>query len=98
MATEVQSRPDLLTQSATLSTQHAPAGRGLWRDAWRRLRRNRAALAGLGFILLVTACALLADLLAPYPFWQQDLGVVRQPPSAAHWLGTDELGRDLLSR
>src|SRR5437868_13421004 len=51
----------------------------LWGDAWRRLQRNRAALAGLAFIVLVAASAVLADVLAPYPFWQQDLSIVRQP-------------------
>src|SRR5262249_18448954 len=41
-------------------------GHSLWGDAWRRLRRNRAALAGLAFIVLVAASAVLADVLAPY--------------------------------
>lgn len=75
-----------------------PAARGLWRDAWLRLRRNRAALAGLVFLGLVVLGALGADWLAPFPYWQQDLAVIRQPPSPAHLLGTDELGRDVLSR
>jgi oligopeptide transport system permease protein len=98
MASDAQSTAAVLAQHSALSTQHATAARGLWRDAWRRLCRNRAALAGLSFIVLVALCAVLADVLAPYPLWQQDLTVVRQPPTPQHWLGTDELGRDLLSR
>jgi oligopeptide transport system permease protein len=98
MASEAQSRANVLAAPAAASAPQALAGRGLWRDAWRRLCRNRAALAGLSVIVLVTLCAVLADVLAPYPFWQQDLTVVRQPPSPQHWLGTDELGRDILSR
>jgi oligopeptide transport system permease protein len=98
MASEARSSAGVLAAPVTTSAPQALVGRGLWRDAWRRLRRNRAALAGLGFIVLVALCAVLADVLAPYPFWQQDLAVVRQPPSPQHWLGTDELGRDILSR
>jgi len=98
MASEARPSAAVLRRPAALSTERSAAGRGLWRDAWRRLCRNRAALAGLGFIVLVALCAVLADVLAPYPFWQQDLTVVRQPPSPQHWLGTDELGRDILSR
>lgn len=70
----------------------------LWVDAWRRLRRNRAALLGMGVIVVLALLAVFADVLAPYPYWKQNLSAIRQPPSPAHWLGTDELGRDMLSR
>jgi peptide/nickel transport system permease protein len=66
--------------------------------ALRNLTRNRPAF--LGFILLVLffLCAVLAPWLAPHDPAQLNLAARLQPPSAAHWFGTDELGRDVLSR
>ncbi|MBX5490863.1 MAG: hypothetical protein IRZ14_06870, partial [Chloroflexi bacterium] len=46
------------------------SARGLWRETWRQLRRNRAALAGLVFLGLMALGALGADVLAPYPYWE----------------------------
>jgi len=65
---------------------------------WRRLRRNRGALAGLGVLTLFTLSALLAPWLAPYDPYASDLLGSLAGPSREHWLGTDELGRDILSR
>ncbi len=66
--------------------------------AFRRLRRNRLALAGGIFVGVLALLALLAPLLAPAAYDQVNLPHALQPPSKAHWLGTDSLGRDLLSR
>ena len=98
MASEVGTPAGVLDRPLAAGPSARTVNRGLWHDAWRRLRRNHAALAGMAFILLVAVCAVFADVLAPYPFWQQDITVVRQSPSAQHLLGTDELGRDILSR
>ena len=66
--------------------------------AWRRLKRRKGAMVGLAVILLMVAAAVLAPWIAPYDPIQQSWSAVRKAPSAAHWLGTDEVGRDMLSR
>jgi ABC-type dipeptide/oligopeptide/nickel transport system permease subunit len=71
--------------------------RTLW-HAWRRFRRNRLAVAALGFIALEILVALFAPWVAPYDPYQPDFANTWQQPSAVHWLGTDDLGRDVLSR
>jgi oligopeptide transport system permease protein len=76
----------------------AEASSSLWRDAWHRLRRNRLAVAGLVLLALVTLGSLAAVLLSPYGYTAQNLALGATPPGRAHWLGTDQLGRDLLTR
>lgn len=74
------------------------AGGGLWRDAVRRLRRNRLAVAGGAVVVLLCLLAVFADVLAPYPYTRTDFGRVVEGPSRDYLLGTDQLGRDMLSR
>ena len=73
-------------------------GTSLWKDALRRLAKNKLALAGFAFLCLMLAVALLTPLIAPYAYDAQDLKLGAKAPSHAHWLGTDPLGRDLLTR
>lgn len=73
-------------------------GRSLWRVTWSRFRRRKVAVAGLVFILVVYAAGIFAPWVAPYDYRAQNLDKARQPPSWEHPLGTDELGRDILSR
>lgn len=67
-------------------------------DALRRMRRNYAAVLSGIFLLLLCLAALFAPALAPYDPLAADFTALRQPASAAHFLGTDEVGRDMLSR
>ena len=74
------------------------ASRGLWRDAARRLLRNRPALVGLAIIIVFVVVAILAPVIAPYTPLERDPGQVFKPPSAAHLMGTDRQSRDVFSR
>ncbi len=72
-----------------------------WKRAWYRLRRSTVSLIGLGIVIGLILMAIFAPFLAPYP---EDAGSVVKfkeahlPPGQAHWFGTDEVGRDILSR
>ena len=68
------------------------------RRTLRRLRRQPATLVAASVVLAFVLVAVLAPLLAPYDPMASNFLAVRKPPSAAHWLGTDEVGRDVLSR
>jgi oligopeptide transport system permease protein len=68
------------------------------RDAWQRLRQNRLAVCGGCALLLVALLCVVGPWFSPYGYEDQDLANIYRPPGAQHWLGTDELGRDLLVR
>jgi peptide/nickel transport system permease protein len=73
-------------------------GNSLWRYTFILLRRNHLAVAGLIIIGTLMVTAILADRIAPYNYAEQDYMMIRKPPSSTHLLGTDEFGRDVLSR
>lgn len=73
-------------------------GTSLWQDAWRRLARNRMAVAGAIILALIALACLLVPWLSHYGYEQQDLVLGAAAPSRAHWLGTDTFGRDMLTR
>jgi peptide/nickel transport system permease protein len=86
-----------LTTELPRSRRQAALGRAY--AGWRRYARNRLALAGLAILLALVLVALFAGVAAPYPPTAGDLGGARLlPPSSSHWLGTDDQGRDILSR
>src|SRR5881628_4118068 len=80
------------------TTSTASRASGFWADTLHRVVRNRAAVAGGAVIALFVVVALFAPVLAPYDPLKGRLGERLRAPSGAHWLGTDELGRDVLSR
>jgi ABC-type dipeptide/oligopeptide/nickel transport system permease subunit len=66
--------------------------------AWRRFRHHAPAMIGLGIIVTFVVLAVLAPVISPYDPNAQDLAVSIQGPSGSHWLGTDQLGRDMATR
>jgi peptide/nickel transport system permease protein len=88
---------DWLTSERPASRVQAGLGRAF--EAWRAFARNRVAMAGLFIILFLILVALFADQLAPFSPYEGDLRVSRlAPPSWTHPFGTDDQGRDILSR
>lgn len=75
-----------------------PGGDSLWSIAWRRFRRNHRAMAGLVVLALLATLSVLAPVIAPYERDKTDVLAIEEPPSAAHLLGTDDLGRDIFTR
>ena len=82
-----------VADAASLPREISPGRRAL-----KRLARRRGAMLALGVVAFFVALALLAGAIAPYDPIATSWSAVRKAPSAAHWLGTDEIGRDVLSR
>jgi oligopeptide transport system permease protein len=87
-----------MSDASITDIAQAEQGTSLWHDAWLRLRRNRLALFGLGILVLFITIALITPWIAPYGYAEQNLDLGASGPSAAHWLGTDIFGRDLLTQ
>lgn len=97
-----------LTEPAAPTAPHSDAGpeggddlqaaRPLRADVWRRFRRNRLAMVGLAFIVVLALVAILAPWIAPYGITERSSGAFREGPSRDHLFGTDDIGRDLFSR
>lgn len=87
---------------ATMPQKNCPAykvrRRTPWSEGVRRLRKQKAAVIGGALVLLFILTGLFAPLLAPHDPIEQNLANTLQPPSAEHWFGTDDSGRDMFSR
>jgi oligopeptide transport system permease protein len=89
------------TESAALPAivaEPIEKGNSLWHDAWLRLRKNKLAVFGMGALAIISILCVVGPWVSAYGYEQQDLSNTFSPPNAKHWLGTDQLGRDLLVR
>lgn len=71
---------------------------GYWQDAWRRLKTNKLALISLFLMLFLLLMTIIGPMISGYDYTQIDESAKNLGPSAQHWFGTDNLGRDLFSR
>lgn len=69
-----------------------------WQDAWRRLKKNKFAMAGLCLLIIISLMAIIGPYFQKYGYEMQNLAEVHEAPNAIHWFGTDEFGRDLWVR
>ena len=94
----VEPTAELLAAEAAAADDAAAAAGRPWRRAMRKLWRRRGAMVGLGFVLFFVLLAVFAPWISPQDPIATSWSAVRKAPSAAHWFGTDEIGRDVLSR
>lgn len=92
---DIKSVPDIKKEKL-----HAEAmsGTSLWQNAMYRFVKNRLAITGCVFMSVLVLLSVFAPLIAPYSYETTDLAIEASPPCREHWLGTDILGRDLLTR
>jgi peptide/nickel transport system permease protein len=81
-----------------IASHAEPVARSQWQLFWRRFRRHRVAIASIFVLLILVVICFGASFFAPFPENQQDLLLGPVGPSGTHWLGTDELGRDQVTR
>jgi peptide/nickel transport system permease protein len=90
---------ELARNQAPMQTiQEKEESASLWKEGWRSFKKNKMALVGTGIVLFFILLAIFAPLLAPYGINEQKLSLRLQAPSKEHLFGTDDFGRDILSR
>src|SRR6266498_3360609 len=86
------------TTAAALVDEYGITPRGPFAVIWAFLQRQPIGAIGIGLVLIFGLAGIFADWIAPYSPTANDFSSMTEPPSLSHWLGTDQLGRDLLSR
>ncbi|WP_322924539.1 ABC transporter permease [Paenibacillus campi] len=98
MAANNSKTPNPTTADVTLDPTAYQKSVSLFQDAMYRLVRNPVAMVSLGILFIVIVMAIIGPLMLPYNYYSNDLMSTNQPPSAEHWFGTDNLGRDMWVR
>jgi peptide/nickel transport system permease protein len=83
---------------ATGEVKKAPVKSSLWKQAFKQLRKNKLAVAGFVIVIFMFLACFIGPMFSPYTDNQINLRIMGKGPNAAHWLGTDKLGRDVLLR
>jgi len=84
--------------SSTVKSTKSEKIEGPWQMAWNRFKKNKLAIVGGIILIVLVLSAVFAPSLSPYGLDDMDYSAVNQAPSAKHWLGTDQLGRDYMTR
>lgn len=89
---------EIVGNSSIESEKISKASLSFWKDVFTRFKKNKLAVFGLVLLILLIAMAFVGPLLTPYNYYENDLTKTNLPPSAEHYFGTDELGRDMFER
>lgn len=90
--------PTALIEKQAINEESNFKKRSQWKDIWKRLRRNKLAMAAMVMVIILILTAIFAEFLAPYDYAKQNFSERFQMPNMKHLLGTDNFGRDILSR
>lgn len=89
---------EALSDPVEFPEEEEPKATSPWRDTYRQLRKNNFAIAGFIIIIFFIVLGISAPWLTPYGYEEQVLVNRLKPPSSDHWLGTDDVGRDIFTR
>ncbi|MEK5379679.1 ABC transporter permease [Niallia sp. FSL W8-0635] len=89
---------EIVGNSSVESEKISKASLSFWKDVFTRFKKNKLAVFGLVLLILLIVMAFVGPFLTPYNYYENDLSKTNQPPSAEHYFGTDELGRDMFER